>query len=194
MLAGVPAAARAEPPAPGVYGNVELSPESGALGGAELDLIGRREFRLRYPVNSNVGIPGVACINDFAPSGNTTPISRVEFAPPPNGYVLIPYAYITSNLAVSAAGAGSSGMSADTDEPIVPLRFRHAIVLHALSNWYRDKKDDSRSQEVKGEYTDIMVRIALDQDVGANRPQLRPRIGGYRRAACSPYSGSGGRR
>jgi hypothetical protein len=40
VLAGVPAAARAEPPAPGVYGNVELSAESGDLGGAELELIG----------------------------------------------------------------------------------------------------------------------------------------------------------
>ena len=39
-LAGLPAAAGAEPPAPGVYGNVELSAETGDLGGAELELIG----------------------------------------------------------------------------------------------------------------------------------------------------------
>ncbi len=39
-LASFPAVAHAEPPAPGVYGNVQLSAESGDLGGAELELIG----------------------------------------------------------------------------------------------------------------------------------------------------------
>ncbi len=40
LMAGVPAAAGAEPPAPGVYGDVMLSAETGDLGGAELELIG----------------------------------------------------------------------------------------------------------------------------------------------------------
>jgi hypothetical protein len=39
-LAGLAAEAGAEPPAPGIYGNVILSEESGDLGGAELELIG----------------------------------------------------------------------------------------------------------------------------------------------------------
>ena len=160
---------------------------------AAIDLIPRTEFRRRYPSNSIPGKPTVACINDFAPSGNTTPIRRVQLASPPNDFLLIPYSYITGNLAVSSAGAAAANLSASSDEPIVPLRYRHAIVLHALYHWYRDKKDDSRSQEVKAEYTDLMTRIAHDSEVGSPRPQFRPRLGSYRRSASSPYSGSSGR-
>jgi hypothetical protein len=94
---------------------------------------------------------------------------------------------------VSALGVGAANLSADTDEPIVPLRYRHAILFHALYHWYRDKKDDTRSQEAKAEYTDIMARIIMDHDIGAPRPQLRPRVSGYVRAAKSPYRGRGRR-
>jgi hypothetical protein len=155
-----------------------------------IDLIPRTEFRRRYPSNTIPGRgPYEATLLDFAPSGNTTPIRRVKFAPPPDDYRLIPYAYITSHLAVSAAGAGQTSMSADDDEPIVPLRYRHTIILHAAYNWFRDRKDDTRSTEVKAEYTDIMTRIALDQEIGAPRPQLRPRVSGYVRSARRPWSG-----
>lgn len=40
VLAAFPTVARAEPPTPGIYGNVALSEESGDLGGAEIELIG----------------------------------------------------------------------------------------------------------------------------------------------------------
>jgi hypothetical protein len=153
-----------------------------------IDLISRTEFRRRYPTNSILGRPAVATILDFAPSGNVTPIRRVKFAPPPNDFFQIPYTYVTSNLAVSSAGAAQANLSADTDEPIVPLRYRHAIVLHALASLYRDKKDDTRSQEAKAEYTDIMARIMMDTEVGAPRPQLRPRVSNYARSAKSPYT------
>ena len=159
-----------------------------------IDLISRTEFRRRYPVNSTVGRPLVATLLDFAPSGSTTPIRRVKFAPPPNDFLQIPYTYITGNLAVSSAGAAQANLSADTDEPIVPLRYRHAIVLHALYNLYRDKKDDTRSQEVKAEYTDIMTRLMMDQEVGSPRAQLRPRVSHYARAAQRPYTRGGGGR
>lgn len=153
-----------------------------------IDLIGRTEFRKRYPTNSVPGRPIVASIIDYAPSGNTTPIRRVRFAPAPSTAMTIPYTYITSNLAVSTLGVGQTGFSADSDEPIVPLRYRHAIVYHALASWYRDKKDDARSQEAKSEYTDIMMRIAGDVDIGASRPQIQPRAG-YASRARRPWSG-----
>ena len=159
-----------------------------------IDLISRTQFRMLYPVNSTLGRPSVATLLDFAPSGNTTPIRRVRFAPPPNDFYQIPYTYVTGNLAVSSAGAAQANMSANADEPIVPLRYRHAIVLHALATLYRDKKDDTRSQEAKAEYVDIMTRIMLDTEVGAPRPQLRPRLSGYVNAAQRPYSRGGGRR
>ena len=159
-----------------------------------IDLISRTEFRRRYPVNSTLGKPAVATILDFAPSGDTVPIRRVKLAPAPNDFYQIPYTYVTSYLAVSSAGAAQANLSADADEPIVPLRYRHAIILHALASLYRDKKDDTRSQEAKAEYVDLMSRVMMDTEVGAPRPQLRPRISGYVRAAKRPYTrGIGGR-
>ena len=160
---------------------------------ASIDLISRTEFRRRYPTNTTPGRPAVATILDFAPSGSTTPIRRVKLAPYPNDFFQIPYTYVTAYLAVSSAGAAQTNMTADTDEPIVPLRYRHAIFYHALAAWYRDKKDDTRSQEAKAEYVDIMSRIIMDTEVGAPRPQLRPRVSGYVRSAKSPYTRGGTR-
>lgn len=160
-----------------------------------IDLLSRTEFRRRYPGNSvPTSQPAVACINDYAPSGNTTPIRRAQFHPPPSIAMTIPYTYITSLLATSSAGVAQTQLSADTDEPIIPLRYRHALVYHALYHWYRDKKDDARSQEAKGEYTDVMLRIVSDVEVGGVRPQIQPRVGGYAAAARRPWSGRSGRR
>lgn len=160
-----------------------------------IGIIGRTEFRRRFPTNSApASVPSVACIVDAAPSGNTTPVRRVRFAPPPSTAKTVPYSYITSYLAVSSSGTLATALSGDTDEPIVPLRYRHAIAYWALYGWYRDKKDDSRSQEAKGEYTDIMLRVMADTDIGASRPQLQPRSGMYARSAKRPYSGAGARR
>lgn len=159
-----------------------------------IELIGRTMFRQRFPANSTPGTyPVCACINDYAPSGNTTPIRRVQFAPPSMTFQTIPYSYITNLLAVSATGVGQTALSAATDEPIVPLRYRHAIVFHALYAWYRDMKDDGRSAEAKAEYTDIMARMMADVDVGASRPQLQPRVGPYAGQARRPWTGARGR-
>jgi hypothetical protein len=159
-----------------------------------IDLIARTEFRRRYPNNVTPSHPEAACINDYAPSGNTTPIRRVRFAPAPSDFLTIPYAYITSQLVVSSTGTGQTGFVNDTDEPTMPLRYRHGLILHALQNWYRDRKDDARSQEVKAEYGEFMTRLAGDQESGSKRPQFRPRIQGYVRSARSPYGGGYGRR
>jgi len=154
-----------------------------------IELIGRTEFRRRYPVNATTGRPIVATLIDSAPSGNSTPVRRVKFYKPPSTAMNIPYTYITSNLAVSSAGVAAANMSASTDEPIVPLRYRHALVFHALANWYRDKKDDARMEAAKSEYTDLMLRIVSDVEVGGVRPQIRPRMSEYRRSANRPWGG-----
>lgn len=158
-----------------------------------ISIISRTEFRRRFPTNSTTGRPSVACINDYAPSGNTTPIRRVQFSNAPSTAMRIPYAYITSYLAVTSSGTAQAQLSGDTDEPIVPLRYRHAIVFHALHHWYRDKKDDSRSGEAKSEYTDIMLRASADVEVGGKRPQFQPRSGVYANRARRPWRGGGGR-
>jgi len=160
-----------------------------------IPVISRTEFRRRFPTNDVTGRPTVACLLDYAPSANTTPIRRVRFASPPNAFMQIPYAYITSMLATDSAGTAQANLAANSDEPIVPLRYRAAIFYKALAMFYRDKKDDGRSQEAAGEYTDIMSRIIMDTEVGGVRPKLEPRITSYVRAARRPYSrGGGGRR
>jgi hypothetical protein len=164
-----------------------------ASGSMDIPLLPRSEFRRRYPSNRIPGRPMVATINDKAPSGNTTPIRKVRFHRPPDSAYMIPYNYITKYLVVSSAGAAQESFSATTDEPIVPLRNRQGIVLHALYNWYRDRKDDVRSQEVKNEYVDFMSRTVGDQESGANHPQIRPRLSTYKARSRRPWTGGTGR-
>ena len=152
-----------------------------------IELIPRTEFRRRYPLNATLGSPSVACIVDGPPSGSTTLVRKVKLAPPPSAYRTIPYSYITSSLVVSSAGVAQTGFSADSDEPVIPLRYRHALFYHALYNWYRDKKDDARSAEAKSDYTDIMLRLMADVDVGGVRPQFRPRTSRYADRARRPW-------
>lgn len=155
----------------------------------DIDLVDRRTFRRAFPRNYLLGQPVVATIVDRAPSGNATPRRRVVFHKPPNEVLLIPYAYVTSYVGVSDAGVQATALSADTDEPLMPLRYRHIIVIHALYNWYRDKKDDVRSQEVKAEFVDLMNRMTGDHETGTNLVRLRPRVGVYMENARRPWGG-----
>lgn len=159
----------------------------------EIELVGRTEFRRRYIRNYITGKPTVATLIDRPPDGNTTLVRKVRLHKPPDEAYSIPYTYITSNLVVSSAGVAATGFSADADEPIIPLRYRHALLYHALYTWYRDKRDDKRSAEVKVEYTDIMLRISSDTEIGASRPMIRPRTGKYIWNAKRPYSRRGRR-
>lgn len=154
-----------------------------------IDLIGWIEFRRRYPRNKTTGKPRIATIVDRAFSGSTTPARHVIFFQPPDQNYTISYDYVTANLGVTSAGTEQSGLSSDSDEPIVPLRYRHAIVFHALYHWYRDKKDDTRSQEAKGEYTDMMLRMTGDTEIGRPLPRFVPPTRNYRSYARAPYSG-----
>lgn len=159
----------------------------------EIVLISRSEFRRRYPRNKVVGQPRIATIEDRPASGSTTPVRRVRLHQPPDDFYTIPYNYVTSNLAVTSAGTEQTQLVSDDDEPIVPLQFRYAIVLHALSQMYRDKRDDVRSQTAMAQYVDLMTRITGDQEIGRSRPQLRPRLESYAQGAKRPYSRRGAR-
>ena len=157
-------------------------------------LISRRDWRMQYPRPNVSGRPRTACILDIGFSSSTTPVRRVQFYPYPDAVYSIPYTYITSNLAVSSSGTEASAMSSDTDEPNMPLRYRHLIVLHALYNWYRDKRDDARSQEAKAEYTDAMLRLLGDREVATHTvAQIQPRSEYYWGRAKRPYRQRGGR-
>lgn len=153
----------------------------------DIEILDRREFSRRFTRITAVGHIGVCAIFDKGFSGNTTPIRRVRFYKPPDEAQYISYAYVTSYLATSTAGVGQAQLTSDTDEPIVPLYARHLIVLKALEHWYRDKKNDSRSEQVKAEYIDGVTRLLGDVEVGAQRPRIEPRVTGYKQRARNPY-------
>ena len=154
----------------------------------EIALVGRNEFRRRYARIATTGKPTVATVIDQPFGSNTTRVRHVVFSKGTDAAYHIPYVYITANLAVSSAGAEQDFLSADADEPLVPIRYRFGIVLWALYNWYRDKEDDDRSRAVKGEYQQFMIRLLGDNEVGiAAKARLNPVVGPYRRAAARPY-------
>ena len=162
-----------------------------------LPLIGRNEFRQMYPRIFTPGLPRVTCIVDlgFLASNPQVPIRKLRMYPYPDRVYRIPYSYISNVLAIDADGTELTGLVGDTDEPVVPLRYRHVIILHALYNWYRDKRDDARSQEAKAEYTDLMQRIVNDQDIGTHvKAHIQPRTNWYAYHAMRPYSKRGGKR
>lgn len=159
-----------------------------------IELVGRTEFNRRCPRNSTLGDPSVATIVDRAPAGNTTPRRRLRLWRPSEDAEMIPYSYVTNLLATSTAGVAQTALSADNDEPIVPLRYRHAIVLWGLKTWYRDRNDDARFQSAEAEYQDLLMRIVGDHEVGQKHPQIRPAVSRYVRRARRPWGGGGGGR
>ena len=162
-------------------------------GATAIELISRTDFRRRYPTNRIPGVSRVATLVERTFGASTTRQRRLRLAPPSSKAMAIAYSYVTSNLAVDASGNELTQMSTDSDEPIVPLQYRYAIVLHALSSWYR-KKDDARSKEVKAEYTELVLRMVGDHEIGEVRPRIQPITGPYRRRARSPWRGGSGRR
>lgn len=159
----------------------------------EIRLIGRTDFRRFFPRNAIPRRPLVATIGDRPFSGNATPVRIIRFAPPPDVAYQLPYAYISKNLAVTTAGVEQEYLSSDTDEPIVPLRYRHLIVKHGLKEWYRDKKNDPRAGAVAQEYVDGVARMASDTEIGSPRASMVPERASYRRAARRPWGSRGGR-
>lgn len=158
-----------------------------------IPLLGRQDFRRRYPRNriTSQHIHAATWL-DLPFSGDTTPVRKVRFAPPPSNAQIIPYTYVTKYIAVSSAGSEQEQLSADADEPTMPLRHRHLILLKALADFYQ-YKDDARWQQVRAEFEQLMARVVSDQDVGQQRARFTTHPGRYRARARSPYRRGGGR-
>lgn len=140
-----------------------------------IPVLGSQEFYRAYPRNAiRGGAPEKCTIIELGPSSSTDWQPRVVFFPYPNTSYQIPYRYMTRNLAVSNVGTGQTEMSADTDEPIIPVRYRHILLSYASYLWYRDQKDDTRSQETYQEYVDGVKRIAGDSAPQRDMPRLIP--------------------
>ena len=145
-----------------------------------IPLIGPLQFRRSFPSNDIPGKPSVATIIDnIGYSSSTTPRPRVILAPPPNDEYPIPYDYITSFLAVTNGGTAQTQMTNTTDEPIIPLGMRPILVLHAAYNWLMFREDDTRSQEVKAEYVDLLQRMVGTSNYGQDRPRMAVDISRY---------------
>ena len=138
-----------------------------------LEVLDRQEFYRRYPTNSRTGTPTICTVIDLGPGATVAPRPRVVFHPAPDSAMSIPYRYNTRNLAVSSAGAAAENLSADTDEPIIPVRYRHVLVFYALYQWYRDRKDDPRAQLAQQEYVELLQRITNDTSPERDIPKLR---------------------
>lgn len=158
-----------------------------------ISLISRAEFRRKYPIVNVQGKPRVACIVEN--TGSSVGVFRkILLYPYPDQAYLIPYNYVTSVLGRSTGGTDLTNLSADSDEPTMPLRYRHAIIYHAIYHWYRDKKDDARAESAKAEYIDVVNRIVGDHDIATHtKAQIQPNLDSYQRATYTPYSGSSGR-
>jgi hypothetical protein len=158
--------------APDFYRLVDLRTFSDQL---NIPVIPSGQFYARYPRNSSAtGTPHVCTIIEVGPGSTVALRPRVLFHPVPDTVITIPYRYQTTYLAVSSGGTGQVNLSADTDEPIVPLRYRHVLIPYAAFVWYRDLKNDERSQESYSEYTDLVKRIAGDTNPQQDRPRMVP--------------------
>jgi hypothetical protein len=158
-----------------------------------LPIIGRHDFKRYYPKANISGTPKIATILDKTFSGSTAPVMMVQFYPYPSTNFIIPYSYVTKNLAVTSAGVEGPSMVDDTDEPALPVHYRNALISFAIAKWYRDKKDDNRSEAAKADYMDEVNRIVGDQRIGANTvAHIQPRPGMYH--SRSVYGGGRGRR
>lgn len=158
------------------------------IGSRDIPVIGRVDFRHRFAGDYSVNRPQFATILDSTDVSVGLDNRKLKLFPIPNAVERAHVTYVTKLLVTASDGTWQQEFSADTDEPIVPRRYRHAIFYHALSNWYRDRKDDVRSQEAKAEYIEIMNRITNDTESGQSTMSLRPNRRPYRRKSNRPYS------
>lgn len=160
----------------------------------DIRLIGRSDFRRWFPRNHQPSTAiRAATVVDHPFSGSATPIRKIRFGPPPSEAKLIPYSYVTANIVVSTSGTEAAEFSATTDEPIMPVMYRYSIVLHALREWYRDRKDDARANDCDAQYRDLLSRMIGDQDLGAQRLAVRFNRAQYVARSKRPWGGHGGR-
>lgn len=164
------------------------------IGDRRIRLIGRIDFRHQFAGEHEIGRPIHATLIDSFDVVSGLDNRKIRLYPLPNTVERGHISYVTKNLVIASDGTWRTDFSDDNDEPIVPLRYRHAIFFHALYNWYRDRKDDTRSQEAKMEYESIMMRVVNDTEPGQSRMSISPRVSGYRRRSKRPYRGRGSRR
>src|SRR3990167_6927442 len=159
-------------------------------------LVSARDFSLAYPRNSRRNRPQVATLILLAPSGDAVLNPRVLLGPAPDITYRLPYRYYTHNWAVSSTGTAARNLSAATDEPIIPHKYRMVLVRKAMELWARDRKDDPRAQLYRGEAEAIFgqARAEIQWDATGERPRFTPKVAVYWNAARYPYTATRGSR
>jgi hypothetical protein len=151
-------------------------------------LIGAQEFYAASARTTIRGRPRVATLIELGPLGSTALRRRVVFSPAPDGTYLIPFRYLTTLLAVSATGTGQANLIATTDEPIVPLRYRGAIVYKALELWFGTRQKSAElAAHFQAEYSSLLLRARQKSGPADDRPRIIPAVAG-------PVRGWSGRR
>ena len=153
-----------------------------------IPLIGAQQFYAMYARNTQRGAPRAATIIELGPSGSAALRPRVVFGPAPDKTYIFPYRYQTTNLAVSSAGVAAANMSADADQPIVPLTYRMGVVYKGLELWFASRqKNAALSADFGGRYTTLMLRARQRTDESKDKPQLRPQMNSYWAHARQPW-------
>jgi hypothetical protein len=161
----------------------------------DIDLIGAQEFYRRFARNSVGGTPEVATLIELGPSGSASLRRRVLLGPRPDRAYTIPYRYYTTNLAVSSTGVGAVNITATTDQPIIPIRFRQALVYRAMAAWYQTrKKDPEAATQAMADYTTVMLRARAATGPTEDGVRMVPRVGSYWRMARRPWRRGGSTR
>jgi hypothetical protein len=160
-----------------------------------IPLIGPQEFYRRYARNTVRQAPKVATLIQLGPSGSVALRPRVLLGPAPDRTYILPYRYYTTNLAISSTGVGAANLSAATDQPITPLKYRAAHVYRALQFWTGERKGfEAATAYFKGLAEEVVLRARQSRGPADDRPSLRPIMAPYIQAARSPYALRGARR
>jgi hypothetical protein len=155
-----------------------------------ITLIGPNDFDRAYSRNSRRNQPRHATVLDIGPSGSAERRQRVLLGPAPDRTYQIPYRYQTNKLAVSSAGVAQINLSAATDQPIVPLRYRMGIVFKAAALWARDRlQNPDLANQWNGEYETLVLRTRTNRSPADDRPRLVPRVRYQQRARYPRVAG-----
>jgi len=158
---------------------------------SEISLYGIREFRRRFGRNTAPGTPRVATILHKNTTSGATLTPTITLHPPPSATKRITYSFVTRKLVLASDGTRQENMSADDDEPVMPVQYRYIIVLNALFHWYRDRKDDARADSAGAEYDSALSAMLSDNEIGSTRPHIAPNVSTYARRAQRPWGGGG---
>ena len=135
--------------------------------------LGFREWRARFSNANDVGKPLY-----YTLGRNRSGLVRLFLWPAPDRAMILPYEYITSNLA-QASGVDQAELSGDTDTPNIPMKYRHMLVHYAVAQYYRDYKDDARYVQSMEQYNDLVRRMANDFELADGMPRLAPDCSKY---------------